>query len=175
MKNLFKNLFCFALLVSLISCGSEETETTLEGTWTAVEFSASISLTTSDGETGTIEIESTDLNYDLTLDGSSFTTSGSYDVTVTASLTGVGTETIDQSYTDVMGSGTYTSTDTDITIDGSFFELELDGMPFMITGEAQSGPYEINSDGELIFEQDETISETEVTGSVRSFSKWVKK
>jgi len=184
MKNLFKNIICLVILFSFASCGddNEKSLTTLEGTWTAIEFSADVSLITElPGQSleVTSNLEAENLNYDLTLDGTNFTTEGSYDINGTSSTSLTGTQNVSDSYTNVSGSGTYTTTDTEITLSNSFYDLELDGMPVSAFSQPQTANYEINSDGELVITQNINMETDTGVGNlvsdIRSSSVWVRK
>lgn len=185
MSNRIKTLFALIIIVFVSACdsgGDEAPTTSLVGTWTAVSFSADVQSTTTfsgNSITSSSVITGSDFNYDVTFTETAFTTSGSYTQNSTISVTGQAEQTIISEVTGVSGSGSYTTTAEEITLNGSFYDLELNGMPVQAEGQEQTASYEINSNGELIFSQNETItlSESGVTSTVSivSTSRWTRK
>lgn len=182
MSNRIKSLFVLILVVCISACesGGESPTSGLEGTWSVQEFTAEVAVVIS---VGGIEINSTssivgsDLDYNLTFTETGFTTSGSYTVTNDYDLAGF-MQTLTSTLSNVSGSGTYTSTNTELTLSNSFFNIEVNGMPLEGSGEAQTIAYEINSNGELIFSQSETITTTDSgatsTATTEAFSRWTR-
>lgn len=186
MKNLLKLLFVSTLFFSITSCGSdsesESEKTELEGTWTAVEFSADVeSNTTGDGfsSSSNIAVVGTSLDYDLNFDGSKFTTEGAYSYSVTQEISGQQPVISNESVSDVNGTGTYSIDGQTMTIDGSFYTLEYNGLQLATGNGEQMVDYEINSEGQLVFDQDETTSSEAgdfvTTTTTVSRSVWEKK
>ena len=181
-----KFLTVFALLLTFSACNNDDDVVTLssdglEGNWTAVFFEADVTGSTEfNGETtvSATTIEASSLSYDLTFTDAAFTTSGGYTMGVSSSVDGNVVSTSSDDYTDVSGSGTYTATDTELTLNGSFFEFEFNGQPFNQANGAQTANYEINADGELVISQNETISTTAngvtSTTTIVSTSRWMR-
>lgn len=182
MLNLTKLLFALTLILSLGACNSDDdpNPSDLEGTWTAVSFSANV-MSTSDFNgnefTSTVDVVGSEFDYDLTFTDAAFTTSGGYTLDIDFDAGGSSQSSTD-TYTNVSGNGTYATTDTEMTINGSFFTFEFNGMPFLTADDTQTADYEINEDGDLIFTQNETMTSTQsgstTTSVVVSSSKWVR-
>jgi len=178
---LSRSILCWGLLLILLSsCGGDDDDVMngLEGTWTAIEFGASLSLESL--VMAQIDIESTSLDYCLTFDGESFTTSGAYDINAKFDIDGFPTQTINQSYTSVQGSGDYTLDGSTIFVTGSFYDYELDGLPETGISDAdQQAEYFIDDNGRLVVDQNESITQSEqgitVTVDVISRSVWERK
>lgn len=122
---------CFAMF----SCNPDDNDTPtsddLIGTWEVIEFTADAeSSVTFNGETTSSisEIGGENLNYTLTFTEDRFSTIGSYDVKTLTMTTGFPTQTDNTSYRDVTGNGSYSISGSQMTIDGAFFVLEVDGM-----------------------------------------------
>lgn len=185
MSNRIKSLFALIFIVFVSACesgGDESPTTSLVGTWTAVSFSADVQSTSSFNGTNISSSSVTtgsDFNYDVTFTETAFTTSGSYTVNSTISVNGGDQQTITSEVTGVSGSGTYISTAEELTLSGSFYDLELNGLPVQAEGQAQTASYEITSNGELIISQDETITLTQsgvsTTVSIVAASRWTRK
>lgn len=170
MKNL--KTFLLLLLISLVftACDNEPLEgfeengnnpfgNSLVGTWALVEFNTTVSSSSTVGgipfESSTV-IEGNNPDYNLTFTSDAFFTSGNYGYTATTTINGV-SNTQEIFLENVNGVGTYTATDTEITIDGSFFSLEFDGMDLSEFGEEQVIAYVISNNGQtLTFDQNTT-------------------
>jgi len=182
MTKLIKLFYVLSIMIFVVSCGKDDDPVVargdLEGTWTAIAFNATIESSSAGVVLSTLSLTGTAFNYDLNLDGSNFTTSGEYTADQTISATGVN-QTSSVDYTDIDGNGTYTTDGDMMTVNGSFFALEANGIPGTAGGEAQTASFEINSDGELTFSQDETITETAngftVDAKIVSTSTWIRK
>ncbi len=172
------------MMLLLAACGNDD-ETTpgdgLEDTWTVISFNADIESTTMvQGQTivSDVDIVGGNMAYDLTLDGSEFTTDGDYEMTVTSTVNGM-TQTSTDSYTDVTGGGTYTNDETTLTINGSFFELEWNGIDLTATQGEQTTGYSINADDQLVLSQNDMMTSdtggTTITTTVVSTSVWERK
>lgn len=164
------------------SGGDESPSTSLIGTWTAVSLEADVESTSSFNGTNittTSIATGSDFNYDLTFTETSFTSSGSYTVSSTVSINGGPSQTVTSDFSNVSGSGTYTSTEDELTLIGAFFSLESNGLPAQTSGQAQMASYEINGNGELVISQEETMTLTQsgVTTSVNAMvtSRWARK
>lgn len=186
MKNLKGMLAIVSILTLMISCGGDEpieSNNDLTGEWTAIAFSADISSQIGSGATTTATrtiVVGSNFDYDLVFGGSDWSTSGSYDTELSAEATGINIPATNTSVTGVEGSGTYTTEDDIITIQGSMFEYDMSRMGMTsINNDAQTISYSINSDGELTFSQDETtvtsMNGISFTTSMKSNSVWVRK
>ncbi len=179
-------IFSFLFLIVMVSaCNNDDESSTnaedLVGTWRAISFEAtnSVAITGTGADvTTSTDITGSNLDYEVTFTESNFSTSGAYDIEATVEVVGVSTTTSNDSYTNVSGNGTYTVDGNMMTIDGSFFELEVDGVDLSAFGEEQTVNWEINSDGNLVITQDETdevtISGVGTTSTVTSTSVWEK-
>ncbi|AEH02517.1 hypothetical protein [Lacinutrix sp. 5H-3-7-4] len=193
MKNLKTFLLLVLISLTYTACDNEPLEgfeeegnnpfgNSLVGTWALVDFDVSVVSTT---EVGGISVESSSLvdglpnpDYNLTFTNDAFFTTGSYGYTATTTVNGI-TNSQDLFLENVTGAGTYTATNTELTIDGSFFTIEFQGMDFSELQGEQTINYSISADGQtLTFIQDTTevnsaggaTSTSTVTGS----STWTK-
>jgi len=144
----------------------------LEGTWEAQSFSAMVETEVEAGEEtiiSTFDIEGQDLDYVLTFTESAYTTAGSYGFGGEAKA-GETTIPIEQSYSDVKGEGTYSVSDNEITSNGAFFELTVDGMDLSALQEEVTATIEKLTDSELIFVQDTEQTVTQEEGGVSFMS-----
>jgi len=174
------------MVVMLASaCGGDDDnggDEGLVGTWKAISFSADISSTTTGGGadvTSSNDINGSNFDYEVTFTESSFTTAGGYDISITTEIVSGGTvNSIDtnDTYSDVDGSGTYSTNGDEITLNGSFYTFNVDGVPYGQGNEAQTAKFEINSNGQLVITQDETQTTTtqgiNVVSVVESSSVW---
>ncbi len=181
MTKLLKLFFSFSIVLLLVSCGKDDDPVAkgdLEGTWTAIAYSADIKTSSGGSALSTIVATGTSFDYDLNLDGSMFTTSGSYSANQTVTTPDF-TQSNAVDYTNISGSGAYTVDGNIMTIEGSFFDFEAGGMGMTGVGEMQTATFVINGDGELILNQNETITDTSngitVDAKIVSSSTWVRK
>jgi len=186
MIKLSKLLFFCSALFLITACGNDDdaapVNSDLEGTWEAVSFefvaetSSEFAGTTTDVLT---QLEGSNMNYELTFTSDAFTTSGSYDIELQTSLDGSPQQTQSQSYTNVDGSGTYSADGSVMTINGSFFNLTVNGVSYSGANGAQMADYEINAAGNLVFTQDQTVTDNSgganTTSKQTSSSVWRKK
>lgn len=118
------------------------------------------------------------LDYELEFTESTFLTSGSYSYSISSELNGVTTAQINESVSDVSGSGTYSTSGNEITLNGSFFEFTFDGIDLSALVGEQTANYEIKSDGTLVITQNEETTTTTqgltITNKVISTSTWAK-
>ena len=175
----------FAILF-LFSCGDDEVtpvvDTELDGTWTAKSWSADYETTTAGGglnQSVNSKFTGTTFNYDLVFDNGSFSTDGNYAYSYTITGTGInqdGSQVVD----DVNGAGTYTNTNTQLTLKGRLFEYSADGVTNVAqTEEDAVMDYEINADGDLILTYSTTITDTQfgftTTAVISDRSVWERK
>jgi len=157
-------------------------EASLIGEWTATSFSANVTSTTSaNGMDNVVEISITGMNlgYNLVFAESTYTTNGNYDAEYTTVINGQNNASGSDSYTGVMGSGNYSTNGNMMTIDGSFFELSVNGVDTSSLGGEQTTAYELSADGQtLTFNQNETETNNtggvDVTTNIVSTSVWQK-
>lgn len=180
--------FVFFAVLFLAACGGDDgdaasTLSGLEGDWTAISFRTTVVSTFKpDGfeeTTSNFSAEGSNMNYDLNLNDGAFTTSGGYTVSISGESAGMTIPDQESDYSNVSGSGEYTLDGNKITVSGSFFELEIDGV--MMTDMADM-PSEatFNIDGdELTLTQDQTsdFSQPGLSSStqVTSTSVWKRK
>lgn len=183
MIKLSKLLFLASLLIFMSACGDDDEpeNAALEGTWKAISFNADVESTTEFSGTTTSSqsvITGNDLNYELNLNDPNWTTSGDYGYNVNTTVDGQTLQDEDLAVSNVSGSGTYSVSGNMMTINGSFFEFEFNGMTMTSMSDSQTVEFEINSDGQLVFTQDEEMESTTsgVTSisTVKSTSVWEK-
>ena len=181
MKKL-NSLFLLSLAIFLMACGGDDDPSAngIDGEWTAISFNADIESTFSSPDiqpvVSTFSIVASNLNYDLDLNGDNYTTMGDYTITQSGSTDGVSIPEQTSEFTNVSGSGNYTINGDVISVSGSFFELELDGVMMAdISGPAEAN-WSINGDGQLTFSQNQNITQDipglTSTTSVVSTSVW---
>lgn len=153
----------------------------LIGTWDLVSLDLDM---TSSFDPGTgmmvtgLNVESTEVDYQVTFTETNFNTEGSYSYTTQIETAGM---VINDSYTmqNVTGTGQYTTNGNQITTQGSFFQFIFEGMDDSLFDDEQTATYEISDNGQtLTFLQDETTVNTdsgyEVVVDVLSTSVWQK-
>lgn len=192
MKKFFALLSLFSLLTAF-TCENEpldsgildNTSTDLLGTWNLVEFNTDLTTSTNfEGQetTSNIVVTSTEVDYVLEFTGSTFSTNGSYTYNTNIVVNEAQVSNEPYTLTNVSGSGTYSTNENVMTIDGSFFEFEFNGGidTSALEGE-QTANFQISDDGEtLTFSQNETTTETNATTGLQanvtkiSTSVWVK-
>lgn len=165
-----------------LSNASTTTNLDLVGAWDLQEFSVTLNSSTSfEGQTfsSDIDIASTEVDYVVEFTQSSFVTNGSYSYSTNVVFDGETISSEPQSLENVTGNGTYSTSGDEMTVDGSFFEFEFDGMDNSVLQGEQTANFEISNDGQtLTFTQIETVTETdsmtgtEIVNSVNSISVW---
>lgn len=183
MKKLL-SLFCLFALLTAFTCEDEplddgidtgsnngDTNVALIGSWDLTDFDVTLVTSTDiDGQSisSDIDIQSTEENYVLTFTESNFTTNGSYTYDSNVVVNGVTMSSEPYTLENVSGSGTYSTSGNVMTIDGSFFEFEFEGMDETSLQGEQTTTFSISADGQtLTFSQNETITQTEpTTGAV---------
>ncbi|MBO6632550.1 MAG: hypothetical protein JJ936_13525, partial [Psychroserpens sp.] len=153
----------------------------LVGTWTLVDMDADITTTTSFQGidfSGAFTLELIDSDYTLVFDEDSYTVAGDYELTITSTFDGV-SESYTDSYTNVTGGGNYSTNGNIMTVDGQFFDFELDGAPTDVASGEQTAEFQLSNGGQtLTFFQDETVTQNEAgfeaTVATVSTSVWQK-
>lgn len=131
----------------------------LVGTWTLIDFDVDLTSTTDAGGQifvidFTTEMISSD--YNLVFTETEYTVSGDYELSSSTSIDGMPNDTYTDTYTDVFGEGTYTTNGNIMSINGSFLDFEVDGMPANVDDVDQDANFELSDDGQtLTFNQDE--------------------
>ena len=184
MKNL-KSLFLLSFAVFVLAaCGGDDdnpaNSNEIDGEWTALSFNVNIVSTFApdgfDPSTTTSSIVGSNLNYDLDLNGDSFTTMGDYTTTASIDVDGLSVPDQVSELSNVSGSGNYTIDGNVISLSGSFFELELDGVMMADIVGPSEATFNIASNGQLTFSQDQTIDASQPgltsTTTVTSTSVW---
>lgn len=181
------------LLITVFSCENEPLDpgffsedgsnnSSLVGTWKVVSFSADIISTTSiDGVETVIgnTVSGSNLEYSLVFSADTFETNGSYDVTTITVIDGNNAGTTTNALSNVSGSGNYVADGNIMSIDGSFFDLSMNGTNTSGQGEEQEVAYTISEDGEtLTFNQNDTQTQLangiEVISEIVSSSVWIR-
>jgi len=172
MKKIGLLLSCFIIL-SAFTCENEPLDdgldgftdnnpssSSIEGEWTLVSFDLSVN-TVTDALGNVIEtdivVDSYDPNYNVVFTSNTFTTNGSYSYNTEVTVLGI-TTTDSYDMENVSGSGTYTTSGNEITVNGSFFEFTFDGIDDSIFNQdEQTVTYSISNGGNtLTFNQNET-------------------
>ena len=188
-------LFSLFILLTAFTCENEsldsdltnqdfetnDNNSSLIGSWILVDMNADI---TAESSFQGIEfvsqfsVEIIESDYVLVFEESDYTVSGDYELMVSSTFDG-DTTTYTDSYTNVEGLGTYSTSGNIMTIDGSFIEFDFEDMPMEVDQGEQSVEYSLSADGQtLTFNQDEVESTNEggamSTTSVTSTSVWQK-
>lgn len=134
------------------SCGDDDmgssSNSALAGTWLSQSFGGSVNTSSEFGGntvTTMTTIDGKNLNYSLTLTDDSFTTLGSYDIDISIVAQG-STNTTSDSYTNVNGDGTYSTSGNEMTVNGQFFDLEVNGVPIISNTGPVTATYNISAD-----------------------------
>jgi len=191
----FLALLSFLVLLTAFSCeneplddglssGSNNNNDGLVGTWNLVEFDVTLSTSSSfsgQSVSSDVVVFSTDVDYMVEFTEVSFATNGNY--TYNANVEVDGNVVTNDTFTlnDVTGNGTYSTSGEEMTIDGSFFEFNFQGMDSSVLEGEQTLTYAITDGGNtLTFTQNETITESdaatglEVTSTTNSTSVWTR-
>ncbi|MEO1518326.1 MAG: hypothetical protein AAFV95_25130 [Bacteroidota bacterium] len=172
MIRLTKSIFFLSLLLAIGACSKDDaTSDDIKGVWKAISFEATAS-STFQGTGSTSRINSTTVNYTVNFGDSDWTTNGGYTYTTSTTVTGFPASNSTETVSDVEGSGTYSIDGNEMTLNGSFFEFDFNGMTFNTTSGPQTANFEINSNGQLIISQDETMTSQGVSTNVTSRSIW---
>lgn len=176
MKTRITCFLALVLSVSIISCGDDDMamsgNTNLQGTWKAVSLDGTVMSESSfNGNTflSNSEVTGKNINYLLTLtNDNKFMTSGSYDIELLTVAQG-NTLTATDTYDNVIGDGTYTYTETEIVLDGSIFDLTINGAPVEITGGDLPSTYSISNGVLTVTEvRDETTNTNGIMASTKN-------
>ncbi|NJC28219.1 hypothetical protein [Neolewinella antarctica] len=186
--NSFK-LFLFVLLsVSFFACDDDEdpiTPTTndLQGTWIATGLDADISSTTvmpSGTSTGTSNGSATVDSFELTFAEATWTSQGGYLIDLITN-TDDGSANASATVTTTSGenrNGTYTASDDDISVTGSFVTLDINGVTSGGSGTAQELDYTIVGDLLTLTQDQEDVTQrgdTTTTTTIKTTSTWSRK
>ena len=195
MKKVFA-LFCLFTLLTAFTCENEPLDedvlanngatanTELLGEWNLVEFEVETSTTTEVNGTqlsSDIQIFSTATDYTVNFTADTFTTNGSYSYSSLVVVNGMEIPNEPTTLSNVSGNGTYSINGNEMTVDGQFFEFELEGVDSSVFGEEQTILFQISADGQsLTITQNENQTTTdeatgfETTSAIESFSVWTR-
>jgi len=160
-----KNLLCILCLclytITFSSCGEDADASSgmLEGTWTAEDITSEVETTTqASGETFSVtsSLSSLALDYDLTFEETTFTTSGSYTFEVVSKFSDTTSVTSEESKSNVSGSGSYSVDGMKLTIDGALYKLDDVNQQQTATTGPQIVDFVINDAGDLVMTNSDT-------------------
>lgn len=193
MKKLL-SLFCLFSLLTAFTCENEALDDGIEsdtnnnsnialiGTWSLEDFNVTLNTTTSFGGeeiSSDIAIVSTEENYIVEFTQNAYTTNGNYTYDTNIIFNGEAMSADSYTLDNVSGGGTYSTNGNVMTINGSFFEFEFEGMDDSALQGEQTIDYQISADGQtLTFTQNETVTQndsttgTAVTNTTNSTSIW---
>ncbi|WP_033960591.1 hypothetical protein [Psychroserpens jangbogonensis] len=192
-------LFSIFMLLTAFTCENEPLEgdfvseeidnndnnnnnASLVGTWALVEFNADItSTTTFDGGEFVLDF-STELvsaDYNLVFTETDYTVSGDYELMSTTIVNGELNDSYTDAYTDVFGEGVYSTNGNVMTINGSFLDFEVDGMPAAVDDVDQDADFTLSADGQTLtfFQDEEQLQEDnnlDASTVINSSSVWQK-
>lgn len=131
----------------------------LVGTWALIDFDANVtSISIFDGQSFELDFSTSlvEADYNLVFTESDYSVSGDYTLNSTTVIDGEVNDSYTDEYTDVFGEGVYSTNGNVMTIDGTFLDFEVDGMPAEVGDVNQDADFELSADGEtLTFFQDE--------------------
>ena len=181
MRSLFF-LFLASLVLSFSACSGDDDmmpANELVGTWEAISFESTTETSTDFNGMMTNSISDvvgSNFSYQVTFNATTFTTQGGYDLAITTTVPPNPPFESSSSLSNVEGAGTYSIDGDEITITGALFEVEISGSPIVNSNEETVTTFEIDTNGELIFSQDQqfTTSQSGATSTtnVRSTSVW---
>lgn len=188
MLKLSKLLFLCCSILFIGACGGDDDVSptggndSIVGEWTVTSFDFEAqSASTFSGSTtmSTTALTGKSMNYDLTITDTDYSTSGGYTLGIFASAGGTMVPVADQSYTNITGSGTYTTEGSTFISNGALFDVSVNGVSTSVGNGQQSAEFVINADGNLVFSQNET-SESNANGvttvtTTTSSSVWTRK
>ena len=133
------------------SCGDDEViaRSELSGEWKAQTLEGTIRTESTFSGSSIISnstVTGANMNYYLTLTMSDnkFTAQGSYDIELATTAQG-STLSMTDSYSNLSESGTYTSTDSEINLDASIYDISINGMVLEVTGGHTPATYSITN------------------------------
>ena len=149
----FKFSIVFFLVISIViqSCGDDDVipRSELSGEWKAKTLEGTIRTESTFSGSSIISnstVTGANMNYYLTLTMSDnkFTAQGSYDIELATTAQG-STLSMTDSYSNLSESGTYTSTDSEINLDASIYDISINGMVLEVTGGHTPATYSITN------------------------------
>ncbi|OUR99004.1 hypothetical protein A9Q86_13110 [Flavobacteriales bacterium 33_180_T64] len=186
-------LLCLFVLLSAFTCEDEPLEgdfvsentdvnPSLIGTWALVEFNADITSTSNfEGEIFELGFitELAESDYNLVFTETNYTVSGDYTLNSTTIINGEINDSYTQESTDVFGEGVYSTSGNVMTINGSFLDYEVDGMPAVVDDVDQDADFELSNDGQILtfFQNEEQLQEDnnlDVNTVIEATSIWQK-
>ena len=149
----FKFSIVFFLVISIViqSCGDDDVipRSELSGEWKAQTLEGTIRTESTFSGSSIISnstVTGANMNYYLTLTMSDnkFTAQVSYDIELATTAQG-STLSMTDSYSNLSESGTYTSTDSEINLDASIYDISINGMVLEVTGGHTPATYSITN------------------------------
>lgn len=138
---------------------NNEANASLVGTWSLIEFDVDLTTTTDTaGQLFVIDFTTTRISsdYNLVFTETDYTVSGDYELESSTVVNGEVNDSYTDEYTDVSGEGVYSTNGNVMTINGSFLDFEVDGMPANVGDVNQDANFELSNNGQtLTFLQDE--------------------
>ena len=193
MKKLL-SLLCLFTLLTAFTCEDEaidsdidletgDTNLDLVGLWDLQDFSTSLGNEMQFANqtiVSDLEVYSTEANYTLEFTTNTFNTNGNYSYNATVVLDGIEFSSEPYTLDNVTGSGSYSTSGNEMTLDGQFFEFSFEGeMDSSALEGEQTATFELSEDGQtLTFTQNEVIvtedaaTGTVVTSNVQGSSVW---
>jgi hypothetical protein len=192
MRKLF-GLLCLFILLSAFNCDNEPVDfeinlstvnTQLLGEWNLLEFSTEVISSTdnsTDSNLSEIRLFSSTTDYAINFSEDGFSTNGSYTYNFAVAIDEEIITNDNNAIENIELSNTYFVSNNSISLEDSFFELQVPGTELLVLAGEQTYSFTISDDGEyLIFFQNQTIidrdpfSGVEAVINKRSSSVWTK-
>lgn len=149
--------------------GNDSTPTnTLIGTWSLSDMEADVEATTAAGPislTASTAIDLIEADYQIVVTENTMTASGSYSLELTINIDGLPPTTTTYEFNDIAGSVDYSVSGNTLNVEGSYFDLGVDGANFSEAGTTLEITYAINGD-QLTLTQNQTTTIEEDQASV---------
>lgn len=170
-------LFVFAIAMTAIifysGCSEDEPETTpsLIGDWKATGLDAEVEfdvVVLGFPVTTTSDVTGSNFDYNVSFTETAINTNGSYDLTISTTVPGQGTESETRSFTDVTGNAAYTLDGDKLTITGSIFDLNLDGIDLDALSNSQELTVTFDDSDNVTFKQTQEFETSNpTTGDIK--------
>lgn len=184
-------LLLLSVLVITLSCKKDNLDDELPnpdalivqqlvGSWEMISFTSTVNRIKVFPNDVSIESQSEvigeDIDYNVMFTSTSFEGEGSYSVTINNESNGF-SSTLTDSYVDVFREANFTVENGVITVSGSFYELDIEGLP--ATTETQEMDVNLSNNGNTLTIYDEALVERYVNGVIStstsiSTSVWAK-
>lgn len=150
----------------------------LIGDWDVMSFSATTASTMIFMDEEIVSssiITGLEFDYIITFTDSEFSTNGDYQMNAVTELNGVIMDDTTMSYTDVNGSGSYSTNGNLITFDGLLFDLEIDGVDTSVFETNQVATYQLSSNNNVLTvtqtqEQTQVVNDMEIVTVIESIT-----